>query len=226
MKKILGLALTLMVIHPQFDANANSNKNIQPDKITFKSINLSNELKSNILKIFSYTPSENELYWTPSIVSQYLLKPFIHPELLDAFPFKLSDLLEKYSFLINRLKSNNIDWQDDYIFVIKHKWKYVLWYYKSKQLFLASYVSPGKGKSTPINTIFFTEFKQANKRSRKYDDAPMPYSIYLWNWWIFVHGWLTDWNKRSHGCFRLPYFFAQNLFNNVKWKIPFVFFND
>jgi lipoprotein-anchoring transpeptidase ErfK/SrfK len=75
------------------------------------------------------------------------------------------------------------------------------------------------GKITPTG-VFKPEFLSRNHRSRRYNNAPMPFAIF-YDGHYAIHG--TDQLKRlgrpaSNGCVRLHPDNAKILFNMVKWE--------
>ncbi|MCU0825926.1 MAG: L,D-transpeptidase [Tabrizicola sp.] len=75
------------------------------------------------------------------------------------------------------------------------------------------------GKITPTG-VFQPEFLSRNHRSRRYNNAPMPWAIF-YDGHYAIHG--TDQIKRlgkpaSHGCVRLHPDNAEILFKMVKWE--------
>lgn len=75
------------------------------------------------------------------------------------------------------------------------------------------------GKITPTG-VFAPEFLSRNHRSRRYNNAPMPWAIF-YDGNYAIHG--TDQIKRlgrpaSHGCVRLHPDNAEILFRMVKWE--------
>jgi lipoprotein-anchoring transpeptidase ErfK/SrfK len=80
-------------------------------------------------------------------------------------------------------------------------------------------ISSGKrGKNTPPGK-FFVHYKQRFKKSLKYDDAPMPFSINF-NKGYFMHQQSLPGYPASHGCVRLLEVDAQRLFYWVKLGDP------
>ncbi len=137
--------------------------------------------------------------------------PLIYDELRNYFPNKIDDLK------IN----HKIKWKD-LIYITKlENWLHSLAYYKEWKLYIATYISPGlKDKHTP-EWEFKINFKEHDKRSRKYDDAPMAYAMNI-NWWIYIHQWKSDWTQRSHWCVRVPWFYEQELYSTVKINTPVI----
>jgi hypothetical protein len=74
-------------------------------------------------------------------------------------------------------------------------------------------VSTGsKGHSTPGGVFSILEKKQTH-RSKKYDNAPMPYMQRLTWSGIAMHSGNLPGYAASHGCIRMPYDFSQLLFS-------------
>ena len=84
--------------------------------------------------------------------------------------------------------------------------------YRNGILIGRSTVSTGsKGHSTPDGVFSILEKKQTH-RSKKYDNAPMPYMQRLTWTGIAMHSGALPGYPASHGCVRLPYDFSQLLF--------------
>jgi hypothetical protein len=84
--------------------------------------------------------------------------------------------------------------------------------YRNGILIGRSTVSTGsKGHATPGGVFSILEKKQAH-RSKKYDNAPMPYMQRLTWTGIAMHSGALPGYPASHGCIRLPYDFSQLLF--------------
>jgi lipoprotein-anchoring transpeptidase ErfK/SrfK len=84
--------------------------------------------------------------------------------------------------------------------------------YRNGILIGRSTVSTGsKGHSTPGGVFSILEKKQTH-RSKKYDNAPMPYMQRLTWTGIAMHSGKLPGYPASHGCIRLPYDFSQLLF--------------
>jgi lipoprotein-anchoring transpeptidase ErfK/SrfK len=87
--------------------------------------------------------------------------------------------------------------------------------YRNGILIGRSTVSTGsKGRATPGGVFSILEKKQAH-RSKKYDNAPMPYMQRLTWSGIAMHSGALPGYAASHGCIRLPYDFSQLLFNTT-----------
>ncbi len=75
--------------------------------------------------------------------------------------------------------------------------------YEGSKLVFKSHVSTGRGRSTPSGR-FYVQGKERMHYSRRYDNAPMPYSVHLRGHY-FIHGFGFVPNyPASHGCIRLP----------------------
>nr|WP_294847475.1 L,D-transpeptidase family protein [uncultured Sphingomonas sp.] len=84
--------------------------------------------------------------------------------------------------------------------------------YRSGTLIGAASVSTAKeGKITPTG-IFPVLEKKPMHRSRKYNNAPMPYMQRLDNYGIAMHAGHNPGEPASHGCIRLPTQFAAKLY--------------
>ena len=88
--------------------------------------------------------------------------------------------------------------------------------YRGDQLVGASTISSGKrGKITPLGYWPVLE-KKTFHRSRKYNNAPMPFMQRLDNYGIALHGGLNPGYPASNGCVRLPMKFAEKLYGLTK----------
>jgi len=88
--------------------------------------------------------------------------------------------------------------------------------FRGEQLVGASTISSGKtGKITPLGYWPILEKKKFH-RSRKYDNAPMPFMQRLDEYGIALHGGANPGYPASHGCVRLPMKFAEKLYGLTK----------
>jgi len=77
-------------------------------------------------------------------------------------------------------------------------------------------ISSGKkGKETPLG-FWSVLRKQKNYRSRKYQNAPMPFAQIIDDHGIAFHGGAIPGYPASHGCVRVPVKFAERLFGVTK----------
>lgn len=87
--------------------------------------------------------------------------------------------------------------------------------YDDGELIGVSTISSGKeGKETPTGIFPILE-KKRHHRSKKYDNAPMPYMQRLDKWGIAIHGGHLPGYPASMGCVRLPHAFAAKLFGGT-----------
>lgn len=87
--------------------------------------------------------------------------------------------------------------------------------YQGHELIGVSTISSGKAKTPTPTGIFPILDKKRHHRSRKYDNAPMPYMQRLDRWGIALHGGHLPGHPASHGCVRLPHKFAAKLFQST-----------
>jgi hypothetical protein len=86
-----------------------------------------------------------------------------------------------------------------------------IYVYRNGILIGRSSISSGKSGSTPGGVFTVLEKKETH-RSKKYDNAPMPYMQRLTWSGIAMHSGQLPGYPASHGCIRLPYDFSQLLF--------------
>jgi lipoprotein-anchoring transpeptidase ErfK/SrfK len=88
--------------------------------------------------------------------------------------------------------------------------------FKGEQLIGVTNISTGKkGHPTPLG--FWTiNWKKPMYRSKKYDNAPMPFMQNIDDKGIAIHGGVTPGYPASHGCIRLPMAFAKQLYELTK----------
>jgi len=79
----------------------------------------------------------------------------------------------------------------------------------------ASISSAKRGMVTPLGHWTILE-KRKFHRSRKYDNAPMPFMQRLDKYGIALHGGANPGYPASHGCIRLPMKFAEKLYGVTK----------
>ncbi len=91
-------------------------------------------------------------------------------------------------------------------------------YEKGKLVFWGPVSTGRKTYATPPGR-FFVNYKQRHKRSIKYDNASMPFSINFYGGY-FMHQQSLPGYPASHGCVRLLMTDAERLFNWVKLRDP------
>jgi lipoprotein-anchoring transpeptidase ErfK/SrfK len=88
--------------------------------------------------------------------------------------------------------------------------------YEGDHLIGASTMSSAKqGHVTPYGNWTILE-KRPFYRSKKYDNAPMPWMERIDNYGIAFHGGVNPGYPASHGCMRLPMKFAEKLYRVTK----------
>ena len=84
--------------------------------------------------------------------------------------------------------------------------------YRADRLVGATTISTAKtGKVTPLGYWSILE-KRPFYRSKKYDNAPMPFMQRIDSYGIALHGGMNPGYPASHGCVRLPLAFAKKLY--------------
>jgi lipoprotein-anchoring transpeptidase ErfK/SrfK len=85
--------------------------------------------------------------------------------------------------------------------------------YRGNALVAAAAISTGiEGRDTPTG-IFSVLDKKPFYRSKKYDNAPMPWMQRIDQYGIALHGGYNPGYPASHGCIRLPVAFAKKLYS-------------
>jgi lipoprotein-anchoring transpeptidase ErfK/SrfK len=89
------------------------------------------------------------------------------------------------------------------------------YFYRGDTLAGVASVSTGKkGKESPVG-VFNVLFKKTMHRSRKYDNAPMPFSQFITDYGVALHAGHNPGHPGSAGCIRLPAEFAKKLYANT-----------
>jgi lipoprotein-anchoring transpeptidase ErfK/SrfK len=92
--------------------------------------------------------------------------------------------------------------------------------YHDAELIAWSNVSTGKaGHDTPLGTFRITQ-KHADHYSNKYNNAPMPYFMRLTDDGVGFHAGQLPGYAASHGCIRLPFGMAQELYKHTPSGTP------
>lgn len=84
--------------------------------------------------------------------------------------------------------------------------------YRGDSLVAVATVSTGTDKNPTPTGIFPILDKKTMHRSRKYDNAPMPFMQRLDKYGIALHAGMNPGRPASHGCIRLPAKFAAKLY--------------
>ena len=92
--------------------------------------------------------------------------------------------------------------------------------YRGNTLMAVSTISSGKDEKPTPTGIFFVLDKKPMARSRKYDNAPMPWMQRIDNYGIALHAGHNPGEPASHGCVRLPSPFAKKLYSVTEVGTP------
>ena len=85
--------------------------------------------------------------------------------------------------------------------------------YRGNTLVAVSTISSGKDEKPSPTGIFSVLDKKPFYRSKKYDNAPMPWMQRIDQYGIALHGGFNPGYPASHGCIRLPVAFAKKLYS-------------
>ena len=85
--------------------------------------------------------------------------------------------------------------------------------YRGNVLMAVSTISTGKDEKPTPTGIFSVLDKQPMYRSKKYDNAPMPWMQRIDQYGIALHAGFNPGYAASHGCVRLPGAFAKKLYS-------------
>jgi hypothetical protein len=84
--------------------------------------------------------------------------------------------------------------------------------YRGDTLVAVSTISTGRDEKPTPTGIFSVRDKRPFYRSKKYDNAPMPWMQRIDDYGIALHGGFNPGYPASHGCIRLPVPFAKKLY--------------
>jgi lipoprotein-anchoring transpeptidase ErfK/SrfK len=84
--------------------------------------------------------------------------------------------------------------------------------YRGDTLMAVSTISSGKDEKPTPTGIFSVLSKTPMHRSKKYDNAPMPFAQFFDPAGIAMHAGFNPGRPASHGCVRLPSAFAKKLY--------------
>ena len=88
----------------------------------------------------------------------------------------------------------------------------LVYLYRGDSLMAVATISTGtEGRDTPTG-IFSVRGKTPFHRSKKYDNAPMPFTQFIDEYGVAMHGGHNPGYPASHGCIRLPVAFAKKLY--------------
>ena len=94
------------------------------------------------------------------------------------------------------------------------------YFYSGDTLIAASTVSSGKDEKPTPTGIFAVLDKRPMYRSKKYDNAPMPWMQRIDQYGIALHAGYNPGTPASHGCVRLPIAFAKKLYSVTQVGTP------
>jgi hypothetical protein len=84
--------------------------------------------------------------------------------------------------------------------------------YRGQSLVAVATISTGNDRKPTPTGIFSVLDKKTFYRSKKYDNAPMPFMQRIDQYGVALHGGYNPGYPASHGCIRLPVAFAKKLF--------------
>jgi hypothetical protein len=87
------------------------------------------------------------------------------------------------------------------------------YFYRGDTLVAAAAISTGRDEKPTPTGIFSVLDKKPFYRSKKYDNAPMPWMQRIDGYGIALHGGYNPGYPASHGCIRLPTAFAKKLYS-------------
>jgi lipoprotein-anchoring transpeptidase ErfK/SrfK len=84
--------------------------------------------------------------------------------------------------------------------------------YRGDTLMAVTTISSGTSKNPTPTGIFNIHTKKTMHRSRKYENAPMPFAQFIDQYGVALHAGHIPGRPASHGCVRLPAKFAAKLY--------------
>ena len=85
--------------------------------------------------------------------------------------------------------------------------------YRGPSLMAVSTISSGKDEKPTPTGVFSVLNKMPMYRSKKYDNAPMPFAQFITDYGVALHAGYNPGYAASHGCIRLPSAFAKKLYS-------------
>jgi lipoprotein-anchoring transpeptidase ErfK/SrfK len=92
--------------------------------------------------------------------------------------------------------------------------------YRGNSLVAVSTISSGKDEKPTPTGVFSILGKKPMYRSRKYDNAPMPFAQFITDYGVALHAGYNPGYAASHGCIRLPSAFAKKLYSITSVGTP------
>ena len=84
--------------------------------------------------------------------------------------------------------------------------------YRGDSLVAVATISSGRYPRPTPTGIFSVRGKKPMHRSKKYDNAPMPFTQFIDQYGVALHAGYNPGQPASHGCVRLPMAFAKKLY--------------
>ena len=159
----------------------------------------------------------------PIAPASALETPEAKTEAGDVASQALVDMMEVFGF--KRLKPGQYLWRDvpesagpeRVVISLSDQLAYL---YRGDALVAVSTISSGRsGRDTPTG-IFAVLDKRPFYRSKKYDNAPMPWMQRIDQYGIALHAGYNPGVPASHGCIRLPAAFAKKLYSVTDLGTP------
>lgn len=96
------------------------------------------------------------------------------------------------------------------------------YFYRGNSLIAATTISSGRGDKPTPTGIFSVLNKTPMYRSKKYENAPMPYAEFFDPHGIALHAGFVGPEPNSHGCIHLPTGFAKKLYSTTDIGTPVI----
>jgi lipoprotein-anchoring transpeptidase ErfK/SrfK len=127
-----------------------------------------------------------------------------HQDMIEAFPDKV---LEPGGYLWRNVPAS--EGAERVVISLGDQLAYL---YRGNTLMAVATISTGEpGRDTPTG-IFTVQNKKPMHRSKKYDNAPMPFAQFIDQYGVALHAGYNPGYPASHGCIRLPSKFAAKLY--------------
>jgi lipoprotein-anchoring transpeptidase ErfK/SrfK len=144
-------------------------------------------------------------------------------EASDAASQARLDMFEAFGF--KHLKSGQYLWRDvpdasgpeRVVIGLSDQLAYL---YRGDMLIAVATISTGRDEKPTPTGIFSVLDKKPFYRSKKYDNAPMPWMQRIDGYGIAMHGGYNPGYPASHGCIRLPIAFAKKLYSATDVGTP------
>ena len=134
--------------------------------------------------------------------------PLIYDEIAKTVPHTLDSLMhdERFAAYRDTIHANDtlmisMNWADG---------NRIFLYYETGKLILGTQTTIGRWWWTP-RWLFRVDYNVKYARSGKYNNAPMPYALHITKN-IFLHQGKVSTKQKSHGCNRLPWFYAEAMY--------------